>query len=245
MVDVASFYADDCDALVAAALACPVCLEGDVEWTLDAIPTIRARVARAVTADTDAASTSRAISCCGWWSPRSDRADGDVPVIQPRPHIEALEVFVDVLSRLDEESAPDELYNRLCEVICRLGSMERAVLFRYEGARRRVRAAGAHGLDIAEFSDAYITVESAPMAGRALALDQVVEVAGDFERELASPWAERLEGRHLACTPMAAGGRWVGVVVSDHAHGSPPLTHEERDALWTLGRSLRSLPGRG
>ena len=155
---------------------------------------------------------------------------------QPRPHIEALELFVDVLSQLDEESAPDEFYNRLCEVICRLGSMERAVIFRYDGARRRVRAAGAHGLEIGEFSDAYITVESAPVAARALALDQVVEVAGDFERELPPLWAQRLRGRHLACTPMAAGGRWVGVVISDRAPGSPALTHEERDVLWTLGK---------
>jgi hypothetical protein len=38
MVDVASFLADDCDALVAAALACPVCLRGDVEWLLDGDP---------------------------------------------------------------------------------------------------------------------------------------------------------------------------------------------------------------
>ena len=38
MVDVASFHADDCDALVAASLACPVCLAGDVEWALDGDP---------------------------------------------------------------------------------------------------------------------------------------------------------------------------------------------------------------
>lgn len=38
MVDVASFYANDCDALVVAALACPVCLRGDVEWFLDGDP---------------------------------------------------------------------------------------------------------------------------------------------------------------------------------------------------------------
>jgi signal transduction histidine kinase len=155
---------------------------------------------------------------------------------EPQPHIEALEVFVDVLSQLDAEAAPDEFYNRLCEVICRLASMERAVIFRYDGARRRVRAAGAHGLDVAEFSGAYVTVESAPMARRALEQDQVVEVAGDFGHELPALWADRLRGRHLACTPMAAGGRWVGVVVSDRPASSPALSPEERDALWTLGK---------
>lgn len=155
---------------------------------------------------------------------------------QPRPHIEALDVFVDVLSQLDEEAAPDEFYNRLCEAICRLASMERAVIFRYDGARRRVRAAGAHGLDVAEFSDAYITVESAPVAERALSLDQVAEVRGEFDEEVPPLWAERLHGRHLVCTPMAAGGRWVGVILSDRPPGSPPLTHEERDVLWTLGK---------
>ena len=158
------------------------------------------------------------------------------PTRQSRPHIQALELFVDLLSRLDEQAHPDEFYNRLCEAICRLASMERAVIFRYDGARRRVRAAGAHAMDLAEFSDAYITVESAPMARRALEQDRVVEVVADLDRELPPLWADRLRGRHLVCTPMAAGGRWVGVVVSDRQSGSPPLSDEERDVLWTLGK---------
>ena len=38
MVDVATFLGDDCDALVSAALACPVCLGGEVEWSLEGDP---------------------------------------------------------------------------------------------------------------------------------------------------------------------------------------------------------------
>src|SRR3954452_25069074 len=96
------------------------------------------------------------------------------------PHLEALGVFVEVLSSLDEDSPPDDFYSRLCEAICRLTSMRRAVIFRYDSARRRVRAAGAHGVDLGLFDEIY-TVESAPIARRALEEDRVIEVAPPFE----------------------------------------------------------------
>ena len=35
-----------------------------------------------------------------------------------------------------------DFYDRLCEAVCRLARMRRAVIFRYDAARRRVRAAG-------------------------------------------------------------------------------------------------------
>src|SRR4051794_10940232 len=90
------------------------------------------------------------------------------------PHVEALQVFVEVLSSLEEDAVEDDFYGRLCEAICRLTSMERAVIFRYDAARRRVRAAGAYGIDLGVFSGMY-TVESAPIARRALEEDRVVE----------------------------------------------------------------------
>ena len=79
--------------------------------------------------------------------------------------VEALELFVEVLSQ-SEQSTGDDFYDRLCEAICRLARMRRAVIFRYDSARRRVRAAGSHGVDIDQFAGAHVTVESAPLTVR-------------------------------------------------------------------------------
>src|SRR5207248_9037801 len=103
--------------------------------------------------------------------------------------IEALELFVEVLAQSERSSAAgDGFYDRLCQAVCRLARMRRAVIFRYDGARRRVRAAGAHGLDIEQFASAHVTVESAPIAAQALREDAVVEVAGEIHGQVPSEY---------------------------------------------------------
>src|SRR5271156_2725757 len=94
--------------------------------------------------------------------------------------IGALELFVEVLSQAETSETGDGFYDRLSEAVCRLADMRRAVIFRYDSADRRVRAAGAHGMSIAPFADAHVTVESAPIAMKALRADRVVEVVGDL-----------------------------------------------------------------
>ena len=79
---------------------------------------------------------------------------------QPTVSIDALETFVELLSRTDADPSADDFYSRLCEATCRLADMDRAVIFRYDGARRRVRAAGAYGIDLDTFADAQVTVET-------------------------------------------------------------------------------------
>ena len=60
--------------------------------------------------------------------------------------VDALELFVEVLSQSgDGGRVRRPFYDRLCEAVCRLGHMRRALIFRYDNARRRVRAAGAYG----------------------------------------------------------------------------------------------------
>jgi len=152
-------------------------------------------------------------------------------------HIAALDLLVEMLSGLDEASTPDAFYSRLCEAICELTSLERAVIFRYDGSRRRVRAVGAYGLELALLADAQVSVESAPAARRALEADRVIEVTTQLERAVSPPYAELLGDRQLVIAPMAASGRWVGVVIGDRPRGLPPLGDEERDLLWTLGKS--------
>ena len=73
------------------------------------------------------------------------------------------------------------------------------------------------------------------MAMRSLSEDRVIEVAGDFSGELPDEYLGLLRDARLVCTPMAAAGRWPGVILSDRA-GDRPLTEAESHLLWTLGK---------
>src|SRR5271156_6643609 len=97
--------------------------------------------------------------------------------------VEALDVMSDLLLGVGEGSPPDAFFSGLCEAICRLTSMRRAVLFRYDRDRRRVRAVGSHGVELELFAELFVTVDSVPVARQALAEDRVLEVlgAGDFD----------------------------------------------------------------
>ena len=160
------------------------------------------------------------------------------PEVQAGLGIGALELFVEVLSQSDEGSPNDAFYDRLCEAVCRLASMRRAVIFRYDSADRRVRAAGAHGMSIAPFADAYVTVESAPIAAQALRTDRVVEVVGDLTGQAPDEFTAIVsEPARLVCAPMAAGGRMIGVILADRPMDQPPLQAADRQLLWTLGKA--------
>ncbi len=151
--------------------------------------------------------------------------------------IGALELFVEVLSE-SEQSTTDDFYDRLCEAVCRLARMRRAVIFRYDAARRRVRAAGSHGLDIEQFASAHVTVESAPIAARALKEDRVVEAVGDLVGQIPAEYAALFpEPVRLVCAPMTAAGRAVGVILADRLLSTPPLEGAEVHVLWTLGKA--------
>ena len=153
--------------------------------------------------------------------------------------IDALELFVEVLSQSDPRSASSDLfYDRLCEAVCRLARMRRAIIFRYDQTMRRVRAAGAHGMDLAQFARAHVTVESAPIAAQALREDQVVEVVGDVTGQVPDEYAALVsEPVRLVCAPMAAGGVAIGVILADRLMTSPPLDEADRNLLWTLGKA--------
>ena len=117
--------------------------------------------------------------------------------------------------------------------------MDRAVIFRYDDARRRVRAAGAYGIDARRCStNAHVTVESAPIARQALEEDRVIEVRDDdAPRACPDEYRDLLREATLVCTPMAAAGRWLGVILSDRGPGRAPLRDDERHLLWTLGKT--------
>ena len=98
---------------------------------------------------------------------------------EPTVAVDALETFVELLAGADVDSQTDDFYSRLCEATCRVASMDRAVIFRYDEARRRVHAAGAYGIDLDMFENAHLTVEAAPIARHALEEDRVIEVRDD------------------------------------------------------------------
>jgi signal transduction histidine kinase len=155
--------------------------------------------------------------------------------LSPGP-IEVLDAFVEVLGDAEAGVTTDAFYGRLCQVICRLAGMDLGVLFRYDEALRRVRATGAYGLDVAIFEDAQISVESSPIARRALEADEVVEAHPPFTNQLSAQYVELLPEGTLYCVPMAAGGRWVGVVLCHQPQGGT-LSKRERHVLWTLGKT--------
>ncbi len=152
--------------------------------------------------------------------------------------IGALELFVEVLSQSEAGSRTDGFYDRLCEAVCQLASMRRAVIFRYDSADRRVRAVGAYGMSIAPFADAHVTVESAPIAAEALRTDSVVEAVGDMRRQTPAEFAGMVaEPARLVCAPMVAGGRMIGVILTDRLMSEPELQDGDRRLLWTLGKA--------
>ncbi len=164
--------------------------------------------------------------------PAMSEAGGAVPV-------EALEVFAAVLSQSDPEAAVgDDFYDRLCDAICRLAHLRRAIIFRYDQASRQVRAAGAHGVDIERFAGAHFSIDTAAIAERALREDRVVETAGDIRDQIPPEYAFLLpEPMRVVCGPMVAAGRVAGVIVAERSLDSPPLDASERHLLWTLGKA--------
>jgi signal transduction histidine kinase len=152
--------------------------------------------------------------------------------------VDALEVISDVLSQGDQAEAGDRdaFYGRLCEAVCRLTLMERAVIFRYDADERRVRAAGAHGIALSAFEGMYLSVDSAPVARGALSEDRVIVATGERARDVPSPFAHLLDHALLVCTPMVAAGRWVGVILSERPEEAP-LDQRECDLLWAIGKA--------
>jgi signal transduction histidine kinase len=157
---------------------------------------------------------------------------------QPAYSIAALELLNDVLAQVDGDHGSAEFYSRLAEAVCRLAQMRRAVIFRYDDARRRVRAAGSHGIGLGELTPGEITVESAPVARQALTEDRVIEVLGGNGHEISDDFAGLVGEHPIVYVPIVAAGRWLGVILAEPEHGAKPLDEHRRDLLWSLGKTL-------
>ncbi|MBA3326762.1 MAG: GAF domain-containing protein [Solirubrobacterales bacterium] len=159
---------------------------------------------------------------------------------QSRAHqsIAALELLSDVLGQADEGQAPAEFYSRLAEAVCRFARMRRAVIFTYDDARRRVQAAGAHGVALERFTTGHVTVESAPVARRALAEDRVIEILAGERHEISDAFTELVGDHPLVYVPIAAAGRWIGVILAEPEPSTSPIDRARSDLLWMLGKTL-------
>jgi signal transduction histidine kinase len=156
------------------------------------------------------------------------------------PSTEPLDTMVELLAGLDSDGGEDgrAFYDRFCEAMCRLTSMERAGLLLYEEARRIVVPAGSYGFDPELVGGVHGTLEETPIAQRALAEDRVLAMAaGELAGQVPDRYAELPGIGSLTCTPVSAGGRWLGVVFADRGGQPFELTERERHTMWTLGKT--------
>lgn len=149
----------------------------------------------------------------------------------------ALELFVDVLAQADADAVSDDYFARLAGALCRTTGMQRALMVLYDDARRRVRVVGAHGVPLERLEGLHVSLEDAPVARQALAEDRVVQVDSGTGDGISPAFADLVEGRSFACVPIAASGRWIGVILVDPG-SDEPLDAARRDLLWTLGKML-------
>jgi signal transduction histidine kinase len=150
----------------------------------------------------------------------------------------AIELLVDELARADVGLDRTGFYSRLAEVACRIGDMDRAVIFRFDDATHQVEAAGSHGTPLEQFAGVPFSLEMAPDAATALSEDRVVEAKLSPDYPVLPAVRELVGDRPLIYVPIAAAGRWPGVIVAQLRPGSPPIDDERRQLLWTLGKTL-------
>src|SRR5205823_13628815 len=144
------------------------------------------------------------------------------------PQVETLDVFVELFSGIESETQPGEFYNRLCEALCRLTSMRRAVLMLYDESLARVVAAGSHGIAPSLLVDVHGTLEETPVAQRALALDEVQELSPvQLVRGITARSKGALQATTVTSALVSAANRWVRVIVAHRRCGGFKLTDHE------------------
>jgi signal transduction histidine kinase len=167
-----------------------------------------------------------------------ERVDASASQTPAAHSIAALELLSDVIAGIDEQPGSEQFFSRLAEAVCRLTQMERAVIFSYDDARRRVHAAGAHGVALESFAGRHVTVESAPVARQALTEDRVIEVLAEHGHDISEDFAQLAGDHPLVYVPIIAAGRWIGVILAEPAAGTSPIDEPRRELLWMLGKTL-------
>ena len=159
-----------------------------------------------------------------------------IEVVSTPSRTEAIDVVVGLLAELDSATQAGEFYDHVCEAVCRLTSLRRAALLLYDSAHQAVVPVGSHGTDPELVAQIEGTLDETPMAQRALAEDRVVEASDDHASHIPARYARFAGITTITCTPVSAGGRWLGVIFADRGGGRFELTDSEQQTLLTLGR---------
>jgi signal transduction histidine kinase len=159
-----------------------------------------------------------------------------IEVVSTPSRTEAIDVVVGLLAELDSATQAGEFYDHVCEAVCRLTSLRRAALLLYDSAHQAVVPVGSHGTDPELVAQIEGTLDETPMAQRALAEDRVVEASADHASHIPARYARFAGITTITCTPVSAGGRWLGVIFADRGGGQFELTDSEQQTLLTLGR---------
>lgn len=152
------------------------------------------------------------------------------------PRADAVDVLVGLLAEADSATETGEFYDHVCEALCRLTSLRRVALLLYDPAYRAVVPVGSHGVDPALVAQIEGTLDETPIARRALGEDRVVEASDDHAAHIPPRYARFAGITTITCTPIAAGGRWLGVIFADRGGGRFELRGDERNTMLTLGR---------
>lgn len=145
-------------------------------------------------------------------------------------------MLVGLIAEVDEATESGVFYDRVCHALCALTPMRRAALLLHDDSSRTVVPMGSFGVDPALVRQIEGTLDETPIARRALEEDRVIEVAGDLATHLPPRYADLADTEAITCTPIAAGGRWLGVLFADRAGHPIRLDSNERETMMTFGR---------
>jgi len=154
------------------------------------------------------------------------------------------DVLMQLLGAIGDAAAgsPREFYDRICRGICELTGMTRCALLLYDEREKRVLPAGSHGIDDATLAHLHGTLEETPIAARALAEDRVI-VTSELETAIAERHRSLPGVVRLACVPVAAGERRLGVMLCDRGGEDFDIPPPERDLIWGLGKTAALAAG--
>jgi signal transduction histidine kinase len=153
------------------------------------------------------------------------------------PSADGLEVLVALLLDLDADRKPGSrpFYDGICEAACRLTSMRRALLLLWDSERALVVPEGSHGVPPDLVALFYGSLDETPIAQRAITEDRVIDVH-DVHGLVPERYADVPAVTSIACAPVAAGDRPLGVIFADRNGDAFELTDAERQTLWMLGK---------
>ncbi len=147
-------------------------------------------------------------------------------------------VLMELLGALNEAAAgsPKAFYDRICAGVCELTAMRRCALLLYDERERRVLPAGSFGIEEEILARLHGTLEETPLAARALAEDRVI-VTSALSGAIPARYRGQDDVDALACVPVTAGTRQLGVMLCDQGGGSFDIAAPERDLMWALGKT--------